>query len=221
MGKIKETHMNESRETMKEEIGNRIKLIRKNLGLSMEDFGKLFTPKASKGVVSNWENNYNLPNNERLKKIAELGNVTTSYLLEGDIKVNFNEIVWDDFQKDPRKIAMLESIANTFGNTVRDLADSAAVAFDDVDVQTNDIQKNLFILRAREFLDIYSPETIGLVASTLQRFNEIHDEIQNTNKSTNELKEYIETEINEMIELSQVVYDSVKETLYNEIDNKK
>lgn len=68
---------------MKEQIGARIKLIRKELGLNMVDFGKLFTPSASKGVVSNWENNYNLPNNERLKRIAELGGISVPYLFEG------------------------------------------------------------------------------------------------------------------------------------------
>lgn len=65
------------------QIGNKIKLIRKELGLNMEDFGKLFTPTASKGVISNWENNYNLPNNERLKRIAELGGIPVNELLKG------------------------------------------------------------------------------------------------------------------------------------------
>lgn len=74
-------------------IGSRIKIIRKNLGLSMEEFGKLFSPKASKGVVSNWENGYNNPNNERLKKIAELGNVSIDYLLHGRQDLAGNEIV--------------------------------------------------------------------------------------------------------------------------------
>ena len=71
-------------------IHTRIRKIRQNLGLTMEDFGKKFTPVASKGVVSNWENGYNFPNNERIKRIAELGNVTVDYLLEG--KVTFKEI---------------------------------------------------------------------------------------------------------------------------------
>lgn len=73
-------------------IGSRIKRIRKNLGLSMEEFGKLFSPKASKGVVSNWENGYNKPNNERLKKIAELGNVSIDYLLHGRQDLAGNEM---------------------------------------------------------------------------------------------------------------------------------
>lgn len=65
------------------EIGSRIKSIRISQGLSMEEFGKKFEPKATKGTVSNWENGNYLPNNERLKRIAELGEVTMTYLLEG------------------------------------------------------------------------------------------------------------------------------------------
>ena len=62
-------------------LAQKIKAIRQDLGLSMEEFGKLFDPPASKGVVSNWENAYNKPNNERLKKIAQLANTTIEYLL--------------------------------------------------------------------------------------------------------------------------------------------
>lgn len=65
-------------------VGERIKSIRQSLGLSMNEFGQLFNPPASKGVVSNWENDYNLPNNTRLKKIAKLCNVTTEQLLYGN-----------------------------------------------------------------------------------------------------------------------------------------
>ncbi|XJS10476.1 helix-turn-helix domain-containing protein [Aerococcaceae bacterium WGS1372] len=64
-------------------VGARIKHIRDTKSLSMEEFGKLFDPPASKGVVSNWENGYNLPNQERLKRIAELGNITVEELLHG------------------------------------------------------------------------------------------------------------------------------------------
>lgn len=68
------------------DVSKRIRNIRKNLGMSMEEFGKLFDPVASKGVVSNWENNYNLPNNERLQRIAKLGDMTVDELLYGSTK---------------------------------------------------------------------------------------------------------------------------------------
>lgn len=67
---------------MNKEIGKRIKAIRLELGLTMEEFGLKFNQTASKGAVSNWENGYNLPNARRLKKIAELGNTTVSDILK-------------------------------------------------------------------------------------------------------------------------------------------
>ena len=62
-------------------IGSRIKLIRTSLGLSMEEFGKMLRPVATKGTVSKWENGKYIPNGERLKNIAALGNTTVAYLL--------------------------------------------------------------------------------------------------------------------------------------------
>ncbi|MDQ8460622.1 helix-turn-helix domain-containing protein [Enterococcus faecium] len=65
------------------DIGNRIKALRISLGLTMEEFGKKFIPAADKSLVSRWEKGTSLPNNERLKRISELGGVSMIYLLEG------------------------------------------------------------------------------------------------------------------------------------------
>lgn len=78
-------------------VGERIKGIRKELGLNMEEFGKELD--TSKGGVNNWEKGINLPNNERLKRIAKLGNLTVAELLEQktvdditqEIKSSFND----------------------------------------------------------------------------------------------------------------------------------
>lgn len=65
------------------EIGSRIKSIRLKRGETAEVFAKHFTPPASKGTISKWENGRYLPNNLRLKKIAELGDITVEELLYG------------------------------------------------------------------------------------------------------------------------------------------
>lgn len=91
-----------------DEVGNRIRNIRKDLGLSMEKFGELFDPAASKGVVSNWENGYNFPNNERLKTIAELGSITVNELLYGESRVYIESVI-----RDSSEIAHSEAIENT------------------------------------------------------------------------------------------------------------
>lgn len=65
--------------------GQRIKRIRKSLGLTMEDFGKSFNPPASKGLVGNWERGDNLPSKERLQKIAEMANTTVDEIKYGSL----------------------------------------------------------------------------------------------------------------------------------------
>lgn len=63
-------------------IGDRIKNIRLNLGLSGEMFGKKFNPIANKGLVSKWERGAGLPNAKRIQRIAELGKITVAELLD-------------------------------------------------------------------------------------------------------------------------------------------
>lgn len=66
-------------------IGHRIREIRKRLGLSMTAFAEKIDNKSKSGTISNWETGKNLPNNERLKRIAELGETTVEYLLYGSL----------------------------------------------------------------------------------------------------------------------------------------
>lgn len=80
------------------ETGQRIRISRKEKGLSMEELGQKLTPPASKGAVSNWENGYNLPNNNRLKQLSDILGVSTTYLLNGDKYAEYfnNETMLDD-----------------------------------------------------------------------------------------------------------------------------
>lgn len=64
-------------------LGERIKKIRKEQGMSQLEFSKAIG--ATKSAVSNWENGYNAPNNERLKIIAEIGNIKVMELLYGSV----------------------------------------------------------------------------------------------------------------------------------------
>lgn len=63
-------------------VGTSIKSIRQSLGETLEEFGKRFG--ATKGNVSLWESDSSLPNNERLKQIANLGNITVDELLNNN-----------------------------------------------------------------------------------------------------------------------------------------
>lgn len=53
----------------------------------MEELGARL--KTSKASVNNWEKGVNLPNKQRLKKIAELGGITVNELLYGDAEYYF------------------------------------------------------------------------------------------------------------------------------------
>lgn len=65
-------------------VGNRIKEIRLSHGWSLEAFGeKLENPPVKPGIISRWENGISLPNNKRLKAIADLANITVEELLHG------------------------------------------------------------------------------------------------------------------------------------------
>lgn len=71
-------------------VGSRIRDIRTRLGLSMAAFAEKIdqyenVKKTKSGTVSNWETGKNLPNNNRLVRIAELGGVTVDELLYGEI----------------------------------------------------------------------------------------------------------------------------------------
>ncbi|MFD1416846.1 helix-turn-helix domain-containing protein [Oceanobacillus jeddahense] len=82
---IKEV-IEDEKELQKKKIGSRIRVIRNELGLTMKEFGEKIDPPASDSIVSRWERGKSLPNNERLNAIAELGNVSISYLITGQKK---------------------------------------------------------------------------------------------------------------------------------------
>lgn len=76
------------------EVGKRIKKIRTQSfkkKMTQTEFGQLVTPPVKKSSVRNWESGDNLPSNERLKQIADIGSVTTDYLLFGKEKFGIGE----------------------------------------------------------------------------------------------------------------------------------
>ena len=82
----------------KKEVGKRIERIRRSSGKNMREFGELINShlklpldtSPSDSIVSRWEKGKSIPNNERLKAIAEIGNITVDELLYGQ-QANFNK----------------------------------------------------------------------------------------------------------------------------------
>lgn len=65
----------------KKQVGQRIKDIRLEKGMTAKEFGSLLG--ANDSNVISWEKGRNLPNKERLKNIADLAGMTVQKLLEG------------------------------------------------------------------------------------------------------------------------------------------
>lgn len=63
-----------------------IKRLRKELKMTQSEFGKLFTPPATKGIVSKWENGKSVPSNERLDRLSEITGLSVENLIFGSLK---------------------------------------------------------------------------------------------------------------------------------------
>lgn len=82
--------------TNNQKIGNRIKEIRTTKfpeKLTQTEFAELFTPPLNRSAVKNWESGLNLPNNKRLRQIAEIGKVSLDYLLLGKTDNEENQVI--------------------------------------------------------------------------------------------------------------------------------
>lgn len=74
----------------KKAVGRRINKIRISKACTLEEFGNIF--KAGKSNVRKWEIGEVLPNKERQKKLAKMGNMTVNELLYGDIEKDIEEV---------------------------------------------------------------------------------------------------------------------------------
>lgn len=88
----------------KQELGKRIKNIRLSLGKNMREFGELNGLNATDSVVSKWEKGKTIPSPERLKKLAEIGNISVEELLNGpkrfsDLTVEEKKIITERMKK--------------------------------------------------------------------------------------------------------------------------
>lgn len=150
----------ENSASYKKTIGTRIADIRKSLGLSMEEFGKRMDPKASKGAVSNWENGYNLPNNNRLKKIAELGNTTVRKLLEPEYFIEEGKYLG----------LVIKELRNEAKMTQRELSDITGLS-----VRKISEQENGLVFLSENDITLYSKAfrmTQKDIISKIQKYND-------------------------------------------------
>lgn len=67
-------------------LGESIKALRKELKMTQSEFGKLFDPPATKGIVSKWESGKSVPSDERLEKLSQMTGLSVENLVYGSLK---------------------------------------------------------------------------------------------------------------------------------------
>lgn len=175
--------MNEN-EIHKKKIASRIRVIRNELGLTMKEFGQKFDPPASDSIVSRWERGISAPNNERLKRIAELGNVSMFYLTTGK-----KAIV--DLSTDEKKEAS-ETIGDTFKRNKNDQREYVRKEIESIQISDLNLVETAYFIIVFEFLKFSDTDDIVQLGSLIRLLND-SDEIKMNDKiSQEELNEYID-----------------------------
>ncbi|WP_277630364.1 helix-turn-helix domain-containing protein [Atopococcus tabaci] len=82
------------------EVGKRIKSIRMALGMTLEEFGERIDKTASKSNVNHWEAGRSIPKPSRIKRIAEIGNISTDELLYGKQGETHELVFLEDYEKE-------------------------------------------------------------------------------------------------------------------------
>lgn len=147
----------------KEAVGKRIKALRTQKGLTMEKFGELFEPPASKSIVSRWERGKTLPSSERIKKISDIYHISTHYLLYGEHALT-------DFKHDQNNVA--EKLKNE--------EDSIEVALEIFDFMSSSEKNQNIIYIEKNF------NGIDLHKSSIEQINLLKQAIEINKKNVDE-----------------------------------
>ncbi|EXJ24418.1 Transcriptional regulator, XRE family [Alkalibacterium sp. AK22] len=121
-------------EVNKKQLGKRIKDIRVNsCNSTMEEFGNLVG--AGKSNVSRWERGENIPNDLTLKKIAELGNISVEYLLYGDVREYFYNVIYENSKEFTAKLGEKSPLKlfNAFYDTIGKALESGSPYYPEPD----------------------------------------------------------------------------------------
>lgn len=198
----------------KKAVGQRIKSIRQSKGMTQEEFGKYF--KASKGNVATWEKGSSLPNSERLKMIAKMGNLTVEHLLHGDL---FTFIITKaDNLLSPEKSYLKGHTPSSAIQYAMNEIESHNIALDDT-FRVNDIVKKMIdeteryfnntILKYRIFL-LNNPSLVETAAQRLSDFEFYTSQFKNSKDFLSFLEK---ASLNEISRISSII-----EAFYLELD---
>lgn len=141
----------------KKKIGSRIKKIRLEKGMTLEEFGKLFD--TSKSNVSMWEKGRSLPNPERMKQIAKIGDTTIS------------ELIKIDEVKPSKKLAHKETIRKVL-----------SITLPDVDINEDALNNVTSLVSELDYIDFSLPDIAAIYThNQIYKHNQVHDALSYLN----------------------------------------
>lgn len=141
----------------KQIIGNRINKIRLEKGMTLEEFGKLFG--ATKSNVSKWCKGQALPNPERMKQIAKIGDTTIS------------ELIKIDEVKPSKKLAHKETIKKVL-----------SITLPDVDINEDALNNVTSLVSELDYIDFSLPDIAAIYThNQIYKRNQVHDALSYLN----------------------------------------
>lgn len=183
----------------KYEVGKRIKGLRTSKGMTLEQFGELFNPPASKSIVSRWEAGKSIPSNERLKVISDKFEVTTIYLLYGKYMLRDIHVMPENKKKET-----VDSINELAESIPREFREGFAQKLDNLEASKLSITEGALISQTLTFIsnyrDINEGEFINTFLAIFSELNKMYNDYNNEQLETYEIKElnFLKNDIEEM-----------------------
>jgi len=171
-------------EMHKKKIGSRIRVIRNELGLTMNEFGQKFDPPASDSIVSRWERGVSAPNNDRLKRIAELGNISIFYLTTG--KKIVSDLTPDE------KEQFIKSVGNPLLVNSRE---AIKKELRNIEIDKLDIVETTYLNNVLDFLKYSDKDDVIHLASIIRMLNSSVEVKANNKHTQEELNNFIVEEL--------------------------
>lgn len=187
-------------------IGQKIKNIRLEKGMTLEEFGKMFG--ASKSNVRSWEIGTNLPNPERLKIIAKIADISIEELLS----VN---------SYDQLKMKIINHIGDKIPGITKNIAGKGIVKY--YSERNSVIERTLSILlETFDNIETIDEQTIESTIKQVTLLDWISQELNNDEAiliATKIKLENIRLFVKKSYELSKIQKGDMSLNLYNTIDN--
>jgi transcriptional regulator with XRE-family HTH domain len=178
------------KDLQKKKIGSRIKLIRNELGLTMKEFGEKFDPPASDSIVSRWERGISSPNNERLKRIAELGNISMLYLTTG--KKAIRDL------SDNEKREFVKDMRDSLKKSNQLAEESLKKELEHIQSSELDLVETTYLINALSFLKYSDKDDVITLASIIRMLNSSVEVNEDDSVTKEEINNFINGELKDI-----------------------